>query len=84
MNYKVCTKCGKEFPATEEFFYKQKTGKFGLHATCKTCRNKQNQEYCKNNPECKQKEINKIYDNELAPSLDDGIMPDYEVLEPFI
>lgn len=51
MNYKVCTKCGNEFSATTEFFYKQKTGKFGLHATCKTCQNKRNKEYCKNNPE---------------------------------
>ena len=50
MEYRTCTKCGEEFEATEEFFYKQKTGKFGLHATCKTCRNKYNQEYCKNNP----------------------------------
>jgi 5-methylcytosine-specific restriction endonuclease McrA len=49
-NYKTCTKCENKFPATTEFFYKQKTGKFGLHATCKTCRNKYNQEYCKNNP----------------------------------
>jgi ssDNA-binding Zn-finger/Zn-ribbon topoisomerase 1 len=40
--------------------------------------------YCSDNKECKQKEVNKIYDNELAPSLEDGQMPDYEVLEQFI
>ena len=40
--------------------------------------------YCSDNPVCKQKEVNKIYDNELAPALEDGQMPDYEVLEPFI
>ena len=40
--------------------------------------------YCKNNAECKQKEVNKVYDNELAPALQDGYLDDYEVLEHFI
>jgi ssDNA-binding Zn-finger/Zn-ribbon topoisomerase 1 len=40
--------------------------------------------YCSDNPECKQKEVDKIYDNELAPALEDGVMPDDEVLENFI
>ena len=40
--------------------------------------------YCSNNPECKQKEVDHIYDNELAPALEDGIMPDSEVLEHFV
>ena len=40
--------------------------------------------YCKDNPECRKREIDKVYDNELEPSLNDGVMPDTEVLEMFI
>lgn len=46
-NYKICTKCGEEFPATTEFFCKQKTGRFGLQAECKVCHRK----YYKDNKE---------------------------------
>ena len=35
---RTCTSCKKPFPATLEFFVKQKSGKFGLTATCKSCR----------------------------------------------
>ena len=38
MNTKICTKCGEEKAATTEFFYKQKRGKYGLTARCKSCR----------------------------------------------
>jgi len=34
---KKCSKCGIEKEATNEFFAKQKIGKQGLKATCKTC-----------------------------------------------
>ena len=34
---RVCTKCKKKYPATAKFFYRQKTGKFGLRADCKKC-----------------------------------------------
>lgn len=47
INYRVCTKCGKEFPATSEFFHKMKAGKFGLKAICKSCSG----EYHKENKE---------------------------------
>ncbi len=40
--------------------------------------------YCKDNEKCKQVDINKTYDNELEPSLNDGEMPDSEVLDMFI
>jgi len=40
--------------------------------------------YCKDNPKCKQAEIDKQYDNELEPALISGEMPDCEVLENFI
>lgn len=60
MNYKTCTKCGDKLEATLEFFYKSKTGKFGLFAKCKTCCKKYNQKYWKNNKE-RHAVINKRY-----------------------
>jgi len=40
--------------------------------------------HCIDNSVCKDAELSKVYDNELAPSLADGSMPDAEVLEQFI
>lgn len=40
--------------------------------------------YCSDKPECKQKEVNKIYDNELQPALESGTLDDYDILENFI
>lgn len=37
VNTKTCTKCGCIFPATTEYFYAAKTGKFGIAAKCKGC-----------------------------------------------
>jgi len=34
---KICNKCGKEFPATTEYFSKKNGGKFGVMAVCKKC-----------------------------------------------
>lgn len=34
---KKCTKCGVEYPATDEYFYNRKDGKDGLDSRCKTC-----------------------------------------------
>lgn len=51
MNYKTCTKCGKEYEATTEFFHKSKTCKFGIKAECKICLNKRSREWYKNNKE---------------------------------
>ena len=45
---KVCTKCGREFPATLEYFHKNKCGEYGLHAQCKECKN--NKKRTRNNP----------------------------------
>ena len=45
---KVCTECGKEFPATKEYFYKSKNGKYGLLNECKECTSKKNR--TRNNP----------------------------------
>ena len=35
---KTCTKCGEEYPATPEYFYKEKMGVGGLRAECKKCK----------------------------------------------
>ena len=35
--YKTCTKCKKEFPATKEYFHINKLGKEGLKSYCKSC-----------------------------------------------
>lgn len=43
----VCSKCGSRFPATPEFFYREKTGKYGLRAQCKACVQERTSEYLK-------------------------------------
>ena len=37
MKSKVCSKCGKEFPATTKYFYASKLGRYGLRVECKGC-----------------------------------------------
>lgn len=37
MNYKTCTNCNEELPATLEHFYKRKRGIYDLSSTCKKC-----------------------------------------------
>lgn len=37
---KTCTKCHCELPATAEFWYAAKNGKYGLQSVCKTCKSK--------------------------------------------
>jgi len=42
MNYKVCTKCNTNLPATTEFFHVQKRGLYNLKSHCKECNTKYN------------------------------------------
>lgn len=42
---KICTKCGKELPATNEYFTKKKTGIYGLREACKECTHKASKAY---------------------------------------
>ena len=49
MKTKICTKCKKEFPATLEYFYKQKLGLHGLYSICKECYNERDIKYYKEN-----------------------------------
>lgn len=37
-HYKTCTKCGRTLPATEEYFYKHPSGKYGFGPICKECK----------------------------------------------
>ena len=55
---KECTKCGEEFPNTNEYFSRQKKGKNGLSASCKKCRSMSFKNWRKNNKE-------KIWENHL-------------------
>jgi len=48
---KSCTKCKKEYPATLEFFYKQRKSKDGLSWACQTCTKKQVKKYRDEYPE---------------------------------
>ena len=45
---KTCTKCGKEYPATTEYFY---TCKHGLASRCKPCYREDSRQWRKDNPE---------------------------------
>ena len=48
---KTCTNCGETFPATAEFFLRQKAGKFGFRANCKDCGKKYKRKWCIENPD---------------------------------
>jgi hypothetical protein len=49
MKTKICTKCGIKKEISE--FHKLKNGKFGVHSTCKSCRNQYMKDYQKENKE---------------------------------
>ena len=38
MSTKKCSKCGRELPATTEFFSPNPTGKYGLYSICRKCK----------------------------------------------
>lgn len=55
---KVCTKCGIEYPATNEYFFPHKKCKGGLGTWCKSChreRNRLNSAKLRENPEYREK-----------------------------
>jgi hypothetical protein len=56
METRICYICKKEFPLTDEFFYKDKTHSKGLDHKCKKCSYLKLKERRKNNPE-KQRKI---------------------------
>lgn len=61
MQTKVCTKCGKELPATKEFFYVCNERNFCLRSRCKNCCAKQTKLYYQENKEKTLKQQKKYY-----------------------
>lgn len=53
---KLCRKCGGVFPATLDYFYKCKSGRYGITGRCKSCICQQTREWVKNNPEQKKQQ----------------------------
>ena len=51
MKTKVCTKCGEEKPLSK--YYKQKGGKFGVKAKCKSCASNEDRLYYEKNREAR-------------------------------
>lgn len=61
METKICTKCGKELPATTEYFYKKSKLKLELQNECKICRVKKDKKYYLKNKEKIRKKQLKYY-----------------------
>ncbi len=49
--YKYCPRCEREFPATLEYFYSDKTRQGGLSSSCRDCARLYSREYRENHPE---------------------------------
>ena len=45
---RTCTTCKKTKPATLEYFYRQKNGKYGLSSKCKECKTKSHNAWYQN------------------------------------
>lgn len=45
MQTKICTKCGSEYPATAEYFYRNNACKDGFSTTCKDCDKKRQKQH---------------------------------------
>lgn len=44
---KQCTRCGKNFPLTSKYFYRNRKAKDGFRTVCKSCRGIQDNQYYK-------------------------------------
>jgi hypothetical protein len=64
IKYKKCTCCGMEFPATTEYWYKYKPGKYGLMAICKQCHKEKKRLY-RQRPEVKEKRRLRYHSDDL-------------------
>lgn len=65
INTKTCTKCGKAFPATREYFYADKRTKDGFHNWCKVCVREYAREYKRVNPD-KRRKYNQANKDKIA------------------
>lgn len=61
-NYKVCTVCKESLPATKDYFYEQKGGKFGFKGRCKVCWKRHAAEWKKDNPDKHKSYAKKYYE----------------------
>lgn len=57
-----CGKCQNEYPATAEYFYRDKQGKYGLSATCKICSSKRSKQWYIDNHDYAAQRIRKYND----------------------
>lgn len=79
MENKICGKCKISFPATTEYFYKHKSGKYGLQSECKKCASIRSKAY-QQSP--KGREIHNLA-NRMYRKTENGkkIMYEYQQLE---
>lgn len=61
---KKCGRCGKEFPATAEYFHKEKRKKGGLALWCKQCRSNYGKKYREQTKEHRKEYKKKYYQQE--------------------
>jgi len=80
---KFCRKCNIEFPATEEYFYKDKNGKYGLRGECKECTKNHHHNYYRNNIKYF-KEANKKYSLENKETISQNNKNLYERKKVYI
>jgi hypothetical protein len=69
MNSKTCKICTKSFPATTEYFYKNKSSKDGLHPWCKDCTKEKALKRFENNREEDNKRRKKWYEENKEETL---------------
>lgn len=65
MEYKLCTKCGENLPATTEYFSNHKSHKDGLSSHCKKCKNESARQYKKNNHNRIKEQSKNYYQNNI-------------------
>jgi HNH endonuclease len=63
---KVCTACDKKFPATTEYFHRNKRNKNKLKSQCKTCCSAKNKQWRENNKDYDRKRHRKYRQENLS------------------
>jgi len=56
----TCCKCRREFPATEEYWHKNKQTKNGLHGICRGCRSDIRKKYYRSLKDVENRNWNEI------------------------
>ena len=78
MEMKICTKCGVEYPATSDYFYKSKASKSGLKSHCKICAKEMNKinharHYENNKEKVNKKNMENYYKKNPREVIPDGM-----------